>query len=45
MLVGTPGGRTYTEKEIAGWMKQAGFESIRRIRLPGPSGLVLATRR
>ncbi len=44
MLVGTPAGRTYTEGEISGWMRQSGFENIRRIRLPGPSGLVLATR-
>ncbi len=44
MLVGTPAGRTYTEKEISGWMREAGFQDVRRIRLPGPSGLILGTR-
>ncbi len=44
MLVGTPAGRTYTETEISDWMRKSGFKDIRRVRLPGPSGLVLATR-
>ena len=30
MLVGTEKGDTYTEKEITGWLKEAGFRKIRR---------------
>jgi len=44
MLVGTPAGRTYTEGEISEWIRASGFKEIRRVRLPGPSGLMLATR-
>jgi SAM-dependent methyltransferase len=44
MLVGTPSGNTYNEEEMSAWMRTAGFMKIRRIRLPGPSGLILATR-
>jgi cyclopropane fatty-acyl-phospholipid synthase-like methyltransferase len=29
MLVNTPGGRTYTPKEMSGWMKKAGFMKMR----------------
>ncbi|HYK92034.1 MAG TPA: methyltransferase [Acidobacteriota bacterium] len=42
MLVGTRAGNTYSEEEICGWLRQAGFRDIRRVRLPGPSGLLLA---
>jgi len=45
MLVGTPGGSTYNEAEYAAWLTEAGFEDVRHVRLPGPSGLILATRR
>jgi SAM-dependent methyltransferase len=44
MLVGTCAGRTYSEDEYVAWLKKAGFRSVRRIHLPGPSGLVLGTR-
>jgi (2Fe-2S) ferredoxin len=44
MLVGTSAGRTYSEDEFVVWMKKAGFQTVRRVRLPGPSGLVLGTR-
>lgn len=30
MLVGTQKGDTYTEKEISGWLKEAGFKKIKR---------------
>ena len=44
MLVGTPAGRAYSEVEISDWLGQTGFRDIRRIQLPGPSGLLLARR-
>jgi (2Fe-2S) ferredoxin/2-polyprenyl-3-methyl-5-hydroxy-6-metoxy-1,4-benzoquinol methylase len=45
MLVGTRAGSTYSEEEYAAWLEEAGFQNVRRIRLPGPSGLMLGTRR
>jgi len=45
MLVGTPSGSSYSEEEYANWLKEVGFREVRRIRLPGPSGLMLGTRR
>jgi (2Fe-2S) ferredoxin len=44
MLVGTRGGASYSEPEYAEWLKQAGFTGIQRVRLPGPSGLMIAIR-
>jgi len=44
MLVGTQAGNTYTEAEYATWLKEAGFQEVRRVRLPGPSGLIIGTR-
>ncbi|HTT72218.1 MAG TPA: methyltransferase [Anaeromyxobacteraceae bacterium] len=44
MLVGTPGGGTYTEGEYAAWLAEAGFSSPRRIALPGPNDLLVAAR-
>ena len=44
MLVGTRAGSTYTEAEYAGWLRDAGFQEVRHVRLPGPSGLIIATR-
>ena len=44
MLVGTSAGSTYSEDEYVAWMKKAGFEAVRRVHLPGPSGLVLGNR-
>ncbi len=40
MLVGT-GGASYNESEYAAWLREAGFDDVTRIRLPGPSGLML----
>lgn len=45
MLVGTRGGASYSEPEYAEWLAGAGFVEVRRVRLPGPAGLVIATRR
>ena len=45
MLVGTRAGASYSEEEYAAWLRETGFQDVRRIRLPGPSGLMLGTRR
>ncbi len=45
MLVGTRAGSSYSEPEYATWLRAAGFDDVRRVRLPGPSGLMLGTRR
>lgn len=42
MLVGTRAGSDYSEAEYAQWMRQAGFATVERVRLPGPSGLMIA---
>ena len=44
MLVGTEAGSTYTEAEYAAWLEAAGLAGVRRIRLPGPADLMVATR-
>jgi (2Fe-2S) ferredoxin/SAM-dependent methyltransferase len=44
MLVGTRAGNAYSEEEMTGWMRATRFGEIRRVRLPGPSGLILGTR-
>jgi SAM-dependent methyltransferase len=44
MLVGTPLGSTYSEAEYAAWLEKAGFGGMRRVRLPGPAGLMIANR-
>jgi len=41
MLVGTEGGASYNEREYAEWLGAAGFGGVSRIRLPGPSGLMM----
>jgi predicted O-methyltransferase YrrM len=45
MLVGTPGGSAYSELEYGAWMELAGFDEVHRVRLPGPTGLMIGTRR
>jgi len=42
--VGTEGGSTYTEAEYAAWLTEAGFDDVRHVRLPGPSGLIIGRR-
>jgi (2Fe-2S) ferredoxin/predicted O-methyltransferase YrrM len=44
MLVGTKGGASYSEAEYAEWLEGAGFREVRRIRMPGPAGLMVAVR-
>jgi hypothetical protein len=44
MLVGTDGGSSYSEPEYAAWLGEAGFQEIRRVRLPGITGLMLGSR-
>ena len=44
MLVNTEDGDTYTFSEIAGWLKEAGFENVRTMEAPGPAPLILADR-
>lgn len=41
MLVGTRAGSDYSESEYADWLRRAGFAEVRRVRLPGPSGLMI----
>ena len=44
MLVATDEGDTWSFNQIAGWLKEAGFENPRTLDSPGPSPLILATR-
>ena len=44
MLVGTQAGSSYSESEYASWLRNAGFADVRRVRLPGPSGLMIGVR-
>jgi len=44
MLVGTRTGSTYSEPEYANWLQTAGFSDVRRVRLPGPTGLMIGVR-
>ncbi len=41
MLVATDHGASYNETEYSCWMKNAGFTEISRIKLPGPSDLIV----
>jgi len=44
MLVNTEEGDAYSFSEIAGWLKEAGFENVRTMAAPGPAPLILANR-
>ncbi len=44
MLVGTKSGDSYSEEEYSRWLGDTGFRDIRRVRLPGPAGLMIASR-
>jgi len=44
MLVGTKHGASYSEPEYAAWLREAGFASVNRVRLPGPSGLMIGAK-
>jgi hypothetical protein len=41
MLVGTKAGDTFTEQEVRGWMKDAGFKNVRRKRSPLGNDLMI----
>jgi len=43
MLVGTQAGSSYSVPEYAAWLDNAGFRELRRIRLPGPTSLIVGT--
>ena len=45
MLVGTPAGSTYSYEEYSAWLREAGFQEVREIRLPGPSSLMVGVKR
>jgi (2Fe-2S) ferredoxin/predicted O-methyltransferase YrrM len=45
MLVGTRAGSSYSEPEYAEWLAEAGFTDVRRVKLPGPANLMVASRR
>ncbi len=45
MLVGTAAGASYSEPEYTEWLREAGFKDINRVRLPGPSGLMIGIRK
>ncbi len=44
MLVGTEAGASYSEPEFKTWLGDAGFSDVQRVRLPGPSGLMIGVR-
>ncbi len=44
MLVGTRAGSSYSEEEYGGWLRETGFEEPRKVRLSGPTDLVIARR-
>ncbi|MGD1100962.1 MAG: methyltransferase [Terriglobia bacterium] len=44
MLVGTPAGSTYSDEEYTAWLREAGFQEVRQIRLPGPSSLMVGVK-
>jgi len=44
MLVGTQSGSSYSEPEFASWLQAAGFSDVRRLRVPGPAGLMVGVR-
>ena len=44
MLTGTRGGSSYSEPEYAAWLKEAGFAESKRVRMPGPVSLMIATK-
>lgn len=45
MLVGTESGSTYSSDEYTDWLRSAGFDDVEHVRLPGPTGLMIGTRR
>jgi ubiquinone/menaquinone biosynthesis C-methylase UbiE len=44
MLVNTEEGDTFSFNEIKNWLEDAGFKKARKVKAPGPSPLILATK-
>jgi ubiquinone/menaquinone biosynthesis C-methylase UbiE len=44
MLVNTEHGDTFSFNEIKKWLEEAGFKKVRKLTVPGPSPLILATK-
>lgn len=44
MLVGTQKGASYSEDEYRAWMSEAGFQDVNRIRLVGPTNLMVGSK-
>lgn len=44
MLVNTDDGDTYSFEEISDWLTETGFVNPRKLEVPGPSPLILATK-
>jgi len=44
MLVNTENGDTFTFKQMSGWLKEIGFKKIKKISVPSPSPIVVATK-
>ncbi len=44
MLVNTHAGASYSEPEYEAWLKEAGFTETKRVRMPGPANLMIATK-
>ena len=44
MLVNTEAGDTFTFNEMASWLAECGFIDVRELKVPGPAGLILATK-
>ena len=45
MLVNTVGGNSYRTQDYVTWMEAAGFGAIQHVSLPGPTGLIVGTKR
>jgi (2Fe-2S) ferredoxin/2-polyprenyl-3-methyl-5-hydroxy-6-metoxy-1,4-benzoquinol methylase len=41
MLVNTAHGSAYSAEEYSRWLTEAGFPNVERVRLPGPTGLMI----
>ncbi|MFN2540566.1 MAG: methyltransferase [Chthoniobacterales bacterium] len=44
MLIHSEGGDTFSFNEIKSWLEDAGFKKVRKLKAPGPSPLILATK-
>jgi (2Fe-2S) ferredoxin/ubiquinone/menaquinone biosynthesis C-methylase UbiE len=44
MLVNTRAGASYSAPEYEAWLKAAGFDETKRVRIPGPVNLMIATK-